>query len=128
MRVLLDTNAFLWFIMGSKKLSKKARHIIEDTENEKFISVASLWEMAIKYSLGKLKFSKPFELIIPQQIKVNGVDLLQIDLSHITYLSILPFHHRDPFDRLIISQSAVEKMPVVGSDTSFDNYQIQRLW
>ena len=65
---------------------------------------------------------------IPQQIKVNGVDLLQIDLSHISYISILPFHQRDPFDRLIISQSAVEKMPVVGSDASFDNYQIQRLW
>ena len=118
---------FLWFIMGSPTLSTHARDLIEDVTNEKFLSVASLWEIAIKYSLGKLTLSKPFDELIPQQLSLNGFELLNISIDHATMVATLPFHHRDPFDRLLIAQAAVEKMPIVSVDAVFDAYSITRL-
>jgi PIN domain nuclease of toxin-antitoxin system len=128
MRLLLDTHAFLWFIMGSSNLSPSARAMIEDEANESFLSVASLWEMAIKVSLGKLTLSAPFDALIPQQLASNGIELLGIQVAHASVVSALPFHHRDPFDRLIIAQAQVERMPIAGADTAFDAYGVQRLW
>jgi PIN domain nuclease of toxin-antitoxin system len=128
MRLLLDTHAFLWFIMGSPNLSRAARAVIEDEANERFLSVASLWEMAIKLSLGKFTLSAPFDLLIPQQLGVNGVELLDIKVAHATVLSTLPFHHRDPFDRLLVAQAMVESMPIVSIDAAFDSYPVKRLW
>ena len=127
MKLLLDTHIFLWFIMGSPTLSTHARDLIEDVANEKFLSVASLWEIAIKYSLGKLTLSKPFDELIPQQLSLNGFELLNISIDHATMVATLPFHHRDPFDRLFIAQAAVEKMPIVSVDAVFDAYSITRL-
>ncbi|MFL6228443.1 MAG: type II toxin-antitoxin system VapC family toxin [Pyrinomonadaceae bacterium] len=114
MRLLLDTHAFLWFIMGSANLSPAARALIEDVANEKFLSVASIWEIAIKTSLGKLTLSAPLDVLIPQQLAVNGIELLNITLAHAAAIATLPFHHRDPFDRMLIAQAAVENMPVLG--------------
>jgi PIN domain nuclease of toxin-antitoxin system len=128
MRLLLDTHTFLWFIMGSPHLSAAARSLIEDAANEKFVSVASLWEIAIKLSIGKLTLSAPFDVLIPQQLSLNGFELLNIEIEHAAVVATLPFHHRDPFDRLLIAQAAVEKMSIVGSDTVFDVYPVSRLW
>jgi PIN domain nuclease of toxin-antitoxin system len=128
MRLLLDTHAFLWFIMGSTNLSADARALIEDAANEKCLSVGSLWEIAIKTSIGKLTLSAPFDVLIPQQLGMNGIELLNINLAHAATVATLPFHHRDPFDRLLIAQATVEKMPVVSADTAFDAYSITRLW
>ncbi len=86
-------------------MSKIARRLIEDPDNEPLLSMASLWEMAIKLSLGKLKLGQPFDVLIPDQMRINGIRLLQIDMAHIARLINLPFHHRDPFDRLLISQT-----------------------
>jgi PIN domain nuclease of toxin-antitoxin system len=105
MRFLLDTHAFLWFVMGDARLGAAARDTIEDTMHEKWISVASIWEIAIKHSLGKLTLAEPFEVLIPREIQSNGFRLLPIDLAHLTRVNVLPFHHRDPFDRLLIAQS-----------------------
>ena len=127
MKLLLDTHIFLWFIMGSPRLSTHARDLIEDEANEKFLSVASLWEIAIKYSLGKLSLSAPFDKLIPQQLSLNGFELLNIKIDHATMVATLPFHHRDPFDRLLIAQAMTEKMSVVSSDSAFDAYTITRL-
>ena len=127
MKLLLDTHIFLWFIMGSLTLSTPARDLIEDEANEKFLSVASLWEIAIKYSLGKLSLSAPFDKLIPHQLSLNGFELLNISMDHVTMVATLPFHHRDPFDRLLIAQAAVEKMPIVSIDAVFDAYSITRL-
>jgi PIN domain nuclease of toxin-antitoxin system len=127
MRLLLDTHTFIWFIMGSANLSAHARALIEDVANEKFLSVASLWEMAIKLSTGKLTLSAPFDLLIPQQLGSNGFELLNIELAHAAAVAMLPFHHRDPFDRLLIAQAMVEKMPIVSTDAAFDAYPITRL-
>lgn len=128
MRLLLDTHAFLWFIMGSSNLSASARALIEDEASERFLSVASLWEMAIKVSLGKLTLSAPLDALIPQQLNLNGIDLLGIRVERAAVVSTLPFHHRDPFDRLIIAQATVEDMPVVSVDPAFDMYAVKRLW
>jgi len=128
MKLLLDTHTFLWFIMGNRNLGSSARELIEDIANEKFFSVASLWEMAIKLSLGKLTLTAPLDELIPQQLSMNGVELLNITIDHVTEVARLPFHHRDPFDRLLIAQAVVEKMVVVGIDAAFDAYQVTRLW
>lgn len=89
MKVLLDTHAFLWFIMGSSNLSLGARALIEDEANEKFLSVASLWEMVIKMSIGKLTFSGPFDVLIPQQLGFNGIELLDIEVDHLAIIANL---------------------------------------
>ena len=122
MKLLLDTHMFLWFIMGSALLSADTRALIEDEKNRKFISVASLWEIAIKSSIGKLSLSAPFDQLIPQQLSLNGFELLPIEVSHLAAVTTLPFHHRDPFDRLLIAQALAENMPIVSSDPAFDTY------
>jgi PIN domain nuclease of toxin-antitoxin system len=127
-KLLLDTHAFLWFIAGSEKLSATARELIEDSANQPFLSAASLWEMAIKLSLGRLHLGRPFEDLIPEQMHLNGIQLLGIEVEHVTPVTTLPFHHRDPFDRLLVAQATVEQMPIVSADPAFDAYPIRRLW
>jgi PIN domain nuclease of toxin-antitoxin system len=126
--LLLDTHAFLWFIAGSERLSATARELIEDSANQPFLSAASLWEMAIKLSLGRLQLGRPFDDLIPEQMDLNGIQLLGIELEHVTPVTTLPFHHRDPFDRLLVAQAMVQQMPVVSADPAFDAYSIERLW
>lgn len=128
MKFLLDTHSFLWYINGHPNLSLAARDIIEDASSQPFLSVASLWEIAIKISLGKLSLAQPFEVIILEQMNLNGIQLLSIELPHLAIVAKLPFHHRDPFDRLIIAQAIVEGIPIVGADHTFDSYSINRLW
>ena len=128
MRLLLDTHTFLWFLEDSAQLSSMAKALIEDGGNDVYISIGSLWEMAIKISLGKLSVSQPFEIFIPEQLTANDMTLLPIAVEHTVALITLPFHHRDPFDRLLIAQSLVTSMPIVGADTAFDAYGVQRLW
>jgi PIN domain nuclease of toxin-antitoxin system len=128
MKLLLDTHTFLWFIMGNFSLSADARALIEDPANEKFLSVASLWEIAIKVSVGKLGLSAPFNTLIPQQLSANGFELLRLEINHAAALIGLPFHHRDPFDRLLIAQAMVEQVQIVSLDLAFDAYPISRLW
>lgn len=128
MRLLLDTHSFLWFINGDKRLSTTAQEIISDIDNGVLLSVASVWEIAIKVSLGKLLFEEPFENLIPEQLAENSIDLLPIHLDDLSLVAQLPFHHRDPFDRLIIAQSITNKIPIVGKDPAFNSYAITRIW
>lgn len=128
MRLLLDTHAFIWFIEGNHKLSKSAINFIEDNDNQCFISIASLWEMSIKASLGKLKVKLPFSKLVTEHIDGNDMKILPIKPQHLDGLKELPFHHRDPFDRLIISQAQVEDMVLLSRDTEFSKYKIQCYW
>jgi PIN domain nuclease of toxin-antitoxin system len=128
MKLLLDTHSFLWFIGGNSALSATARALIEDMTNEVYLSTASLWEMAIKISLGKLSLAQPFEVLIPQQLGLNRIELLDITVKHTAAVIALPFHHRDPFDRLLIAQAQAESIPIVGNDLTFDAYAVTRLW
>ncbi|MBW4683230.1 MAG: type II toxin-antitoxin system VapC family toxin [Microcoleus vaginatus WJT46-NPBG5] len=128
MRLLLDTHTFIWFFTGNSKLSDAARLLMEDENNDKRISIASIWEMAVKQSIGKLNFGVPFREFIEQQFSFNDFNLLNINFDHLEAVSTLPLHHRDPFDRLIISQAMVEQIAVLSADSAFDAYPVQRLW
>ena len=128
MKLLLDTHAFLWFIDGSSKLSSTARERIEDRANGKWVSVASLWEIAIKASLGRLDLKEPFEAIMPAQLELNGFSLLSLEINHIAKTISLPFHHRDPFDRVLAAQCIAEEMSIVSVDAIFDRYSVPRCW
>ena len=128
MKYLLDTHTLLWFLKGDEKLSDKARRLIDNPCNEKFLSIVSLWEIAIKVGLGKLALNKPFEKLFPEQLHFNRIEILDITVDNLIKLTALPFHHRDPFDRLMIAQALVEGLPVIGADVIFDAYGINREW
>jgi PIN domain nuclease of toxin-antitoxin system len=128
MRYLLDTHSLIWFIGGDAQLSAHAQQLMDDEGNELFISIASLWEMAIKLSIGKLNLEQPFEEMFPEQLENNSIEILTITIDHLKAVCTLPFHHRDPFDRLIIAQAQVEGLPIISVDTVFDGYGIKREW
>jgi PIN domain nuclease of toxin-antitoxin system len=127
MKLLLDTHAFLWFITNNPRLSAKAKALLE-SDVEVLISTASLWEIAIKTSIGKLVLAQPYDIFIRQQLEQNSIEILPVKLEHLIVVAGLPFHHRDPFDRLLIAQAMVEDLPMVSADNAFDAYAVQRLW
>lgn len=128
MRLMLDTHTFLWFIEGSFSLSDTAKKLIEDQRNQRFLSIASLWEISIKVSIGKLELDMSFTELVKQQVYGNAIELLEIQPEHLDGLAKLPFYHKDPFDRLMISQSLVESIPIVTKDSVFESYPVQILW
>jgi len=128
MNILLDTHTFLWFIDDNPRLSESARVVIESEDSQPFISAASLWEIAIKISLGKLQLKQAYDAFIPQQLALNGIGVLSLSLEHLSTVAVLPFHHRDPFDRLLVAQAKIENMPLVSADPAFDLYEIKRIW
>jgi PIN domain nuclease of toxin-antitoxin system len=128
MRLLLDTHAWLWFVLGDKSLSTKARSLVEDPGNDKFLSPASFWETAIKISIGKYSLPMPYDQFIQHAITGQGFLLLPVLPAHTAALIALPFHHRDPFDRLLVAQSLTEPIPLVSVDATLDAYGIQRVW
>ena len=128
MRLLLDTHTFLWFIDGDTALSPYARQLIEDRTNERLLSIASLWEMAIKASLGRLTLTLSFADLVAEHVHGNVIELFEILPPHLDVLTTLPFYHKDPFDRMLIAQSQAENMPILSRDSAFDDYAIRRLW
>jgi PIN domain nuclease of toxin-antitoxin system len=127
-RLLLDTHTFLWFIDGDTALSPYARQLIEDRTNERLLSMASLWEMAIKASLGRLTLTLSFTDLVVEHVHGNAIELFEILPSHLDVLTTLPFYHKDPFDRMLIAQSQAENIPILSRDSAFDDYAIRRLW
>ena len=128
MRLLVDTHAFLWFILDDPQLSSAADSLISDPSNEIEVSPASYWEIAIKISLGKYSLPEPYEAFMNRQIEANDFRILHIEPKHTAAVSTMPFHHRDPFDRLIVAQATVEQIAVVSIDSALDAYGITRLW
>lgn len=128
MSLLLDTQALLWFVLDDSRLSETARESIVAADGMVFVSPASLWEIAIKISLDKYALPVPFAAFWDEQLLINDFTLLPISVEHTARVVDLPYHHRDPFDRLIIAQSLGEKLPVVSSDELFANYDIERIW
>ncbi len=128
MRLLLDTHAFLWFINGDPKLNDNAKKLIENVSNERLLSIACLWELSIKVSIGKLKLHLSFKQLFDDHIHGNAIKLLHITSEHLDVLSRLSFHHKDPFDRLIISQGKSENIPILSIGDVFDKYEINRVW
>ncbi len=128
MRLLLDTHVFLWWIEDASALSRKARAVIANPENQCLLSLVSSWEMAIKLSLGKLKLPDAIERFVPDQLAANGFSQLPIDFRHVARVATLAFHHRDPFDRLLVAQAIEEKLPIITSDPLFAKYGVKRIW
>lgn len=128
MKFIADTHAFIWFIADSPQLSAKAKWLFESSDSERLFSIASVWEIAIKASLGKLSFDKPLKEFLPAQMSANSIRLLDISIQHAIRVGELPFFHRDPFDRMIIAQSLTEKLPILSDDGAFDAYGVERVW
>lgn len=128
MRLLLDSHAFLWFILGDQRLSDRARLAIATADTDVLISPATIWEMAIKVRLGKYILPGPFGPFMEMQLASNRIRLLSIEVRHAALLESMPFHHRDPFDRLIVAQALAESIEVVSVDAMFDAYGVSRLW
>jgi len=128
MNLLLDSHAFVWMHEEAHKLSVKVAYEILNPSNQIFLSVASVWELQIKITLGKFSFSDTLENVIIKEKQTNNLQILPVQLVHALYLENLPPHHRDPFDRLLISQAAVENMTLVTADPEFTKYQTNLLW
>lgn len=128
MRLLLDTHALLWWVAASDRVSRKARTAIASARNECFVSIATAWEIAIKLSLGKLRVEGALERFLPEQLAANGFQPLPIELKHAARVATLPFHHRDPFDRLLVAQALDEELSVVTADPVFARYGVKRVW
>lgn len=127
-RFLLDTHTFLWMASDPDRLSERAREVIDASSNELLLSVASVWEMAIKSSLGKLDFASPLAAFVEEQLEATRTRILPVQIEHAIRVEGLPFHHRDPFDRLLVAQAIFEKIPILGRDPAFDDYRIRRIW
>ncbi len=123
MNILLDTHTLIWFLQGNDQLGDRNRLMLEDPENFKFLSIASIWEMALKINSGKLTIIRPLPYFVPKEI-----ELIHIKLDHIYQLEKLPFHHKDPFDRLIISTGLVENLTIMSVDENFDKYNVNLIW
>ena len=128
MRILLDTHVLIWLVEGDKNLSTVARSAIEDEDNSLYLSIASLWEITIKLSLGKLDLQLSVDEMVESFLIPGGIEILQIETSHLSILRDLPLHHRDPFDRLIIAQAQAEKMTLISADGVFDLYGVDLQW
>jgi PIN domain nuclease of toxin-antitoxin system len=128
MRLLLDTHAFLRFVLGDPRLVQTALDRLLDPKQVKLMSPVSNWEIAIKISLGKYTLNEPYEAFVQGGIFGNGFSTLPIEPKHTALLTTLPFHHRDPCDRLLVAQALVEQVPVLSADPALDAYGITRLW
>lgn len=124
MRVLLDTHVLVWYLEGNPSLSRARRELIVKSETEVFVSMASLWEIAIKTSIGKLKLTRSLTDIL-QQLSSQLIEILIIAPGHVLQVATLPFHHHDPFDRMIIAQAKVEFLPIITVDPEFAAYGVK---
>lgn len=127
MNLLLDTHAVIWFSENNKNLSEVAYKYISDVSNDCYISIASIWEMAIKLKIDKLHLEISLKEFVAELERRNFL-FLPIEVNHILYLSHLDLHHKDPFDRLLISQSIKENMHLISRDSVFDDYNVKRIW
>lgn len=127
MAYLIDTQTLLWHFNGDKQMSNSAMEILKDNKLEKYISIASVWEIAIKNSIGKLLLEFSFNEI---EVKLAGsnISLLNISVEHTQKIISLPLLHRDPFDRMIIAQSITENLTIISKDKNFSLYPIKLLW
>ncbi|MCP9489264.1 MAG: type II toxin-antitoxin system VapC family toxin [Solirubrobacteraceae bacterium MAG38_C4-C5] len=125
MRLLLDTHVWLWARTEPQRLGEAARELLEDPDTDLYLSAASTWEIAIKYSLGKLPLPTPPAEYVPRRMQTSGVLPLAVEHAHAVHVATLPLHHRDPFDRLLIVQAQVERMRLLTADPAFEAYDVE---
>jgi PIN domain nuclease of toxin-antitoxin system len=127
-RLLVDTHPFLWAIASPERLSARARRAIEDDANEILVSAASAWEIAIKFSLGRLQLPDDPQRFIPEQLAANSFTALAVLLRHALQVADLPMIHKDPFDRLLVAQAVIEDLALVTSDAQLRKYPVKTIW
>ena len=128
MRLLLDSHTFLWFVLKDSQLSRAADALITDAANDILVSPATYWEIAIKVGKKKLDLLASYDDFMKRGIGGNNFEILPIETRHTSLLTNMPFHHKDPFDRLLVAQAMVEAVPIISNDTALDAYGITRLW
>ncbi len=128
MRILLDTHCWLWMQVDPERFSDESRRLIEDPDNELLLSAASSWEIAIKYELGKLPLPEPPASYVPGRMQASGTAPLPVEHSHALHVAELPDHHRDPFDRLLVSQAMLERLVLLTADRQLEPYDVQLHW
>ena len=128
MKILLDTHCWLWWFLAPERMSERAKEIIAEPRNELFLSAASAWEIAIKCGLGKLSLPSPPEQYVPDRMSLQGMQALPIHHSHALQVAVLPKHHSDPFDRLLIAQAQMERLTLMTADPQFRPYAVDLLW
>jgi PIN domain nuclease of toxin-antitoxin system len=127
-RLLLDTHTFLWAVLDDPRLSDRARTLMLNADNELLVSPASYWEIAIKISLGKYALDDDFEAFMARQTVYSEFTPLPISIRHAAVVATLPFHHRDPFDRMLAAQAISEQISIISTDKTFDLYSVPRIW
>lgn len=128
MKVLLDTQTFLWWIANDSQLSERARTVIEDADHQLFLSAASGWEIAIKTRIGKLRLADDLQGFVSEQLRINAIQVLPIQMAHALHVAALPDHHRDPFDRMLVAQSQLEQLPILTIDPQIAQYSVTVIW
>lgn len=128
MGLLLDTHAFLWWVANAPRLSARARRTIGRAHAPCFVSTATWWEMAVKVGLGRLRLAARLDRFVAEHMAASGFSPLPIRLPHAARVSELPFHHRDPFDRLLAAQALEEALSIVSADPVFGRYGVKRVW
>lgn len=128
LKILLDTHCWLWWLTEPERMRAKARNAIADGDNDIFLSSVSSWEIAIKYSLGKLPLPAPPEKYVMSRLQTCGFETLAISQLHASRVASLPLHHRDPFDRLLVAQAQIEKMTIVSVDRMLKPYDVNVIW
>ncbi len=128
MKLLVDTHALIWYVDQDNLLSPAAHAAITDPSNDLLLSSGSIWEIAIKVGLKKLTLSLPYRAWIEKAIADLGLSILPITVEYADAQAVLPNHHRDPFDRLLVAQAQIEGVPVVSADVTLDSYGITRIW
>ncbi len=128
MKYLLDTHVLIWWITSDARLSTAAKDLIRSHRNNIFWSVASSWEISIKYALGKLEFDEPPETLIPAQLEINHIQILPILNAHAFLAGQLPVHHKDPFDRMLVAQARIESLGIISNDSKLGLYDVDIYW
>jgi len=127
-KLLLDTQCWLWMQASPQHFSSTARALVDDPDNVLLLSPVSAWEISTKYALGRLTLPIPPAEYVPSRMKSSGVDSLALQHSHALQVATLPWHHRDPFDRLLIAQAQVEGIPILSADRKLAAYDVQVCW
>jgi PIN domain nuclease of toxin-antitoxin system len=127
-RILLDTHCWLWWVVDPDRLSASAQAAIANADNAILLSAVSSWEIAIKHSIGKLALPEPPEQFVPKRLARDGISSLPIEHSHALRVAALPYHHHDPFDRLLIAQAQVERIALMTVDPQFRPYEVKLIW
>lgn len=128
MNFILDTHVFIWWTLTPEKLSSTVIDLINNEDNGLLLSIASIWEMQIKITIGKLHFDESLSEVVSSQRDINDVQILPVELEHIWQLDNLQLYHKDPFDRMLIAQALTENISIISIDSVFDQYPVQTIW